>query len=84
MAQNALKPEDILIVMALEKEGGERLEPLGFPVLYCGLGKVNATYALSKALSATQPKLILNLGTAGSSVFAKGQLVACHHFNERE
>lgn len=88
MALSALKPEDILIVMALEKEGGERLEPLGFPVLYCGLGKVNATYALTKALAGerleSNPRLILNLGTAGSSVFAKGQLVACHQFIERD
>jgi len=79
-----LKNTDILIVMALEKEGGSRLEALGFSVLYSGLGKVNATHALTKYLNQSKPKLILNLGTAGSSIFAKGQLVACHQFIERD
>jgi len=49
----------ILIVTALREE----LDHPG--VLYTGLGKINATYALTKALQHSKPDLVVNYGTAG-------------------
>jgi adenosylhomocysteine nucleosidase len=49
----------ILIVTALRDE----LDHPG--VLYTGLGKLNATYALTKALQHSTPSLVVNYGTAG-------------------
>lgn len=40
-----------LIVMALESEGQGLLELMGYNVLYTGVGKVNATYALTRHLA---------------------------------
>jgi adenosylhomocysteine nucleosidase len=51
--------ESILIVAALRDE----LDHPG--VLYTGIGKLNATYALTKALQHGKPDLVVNYGTAG-------------------
>lgn len=75
-----------LIVMALENEGQGLIESLGFEVLYCGVGKVNATYHLTKRLAdTTRPvESVLNLGSAGSHVFSTGELVAADRFIQRD
>jgi adenosylhomocysteine nucleosidase len=79
----------VVVVMALRDESAGLLETAGAEVLYTGVGKVNATYALTKyliqarACGGAMPR-ILNLGTAGSSVFASGRLVGCHRFIQRD
>jgi adenosylhomocysteine nucleosidase len=79
-----------LVVMALPLESGGELEKLGVPVLYTGVGKVNASYALTRELTRRAVQggsgigLVLNLGTAGSSVFATGELVECTRFVQRD
>lgn len=78
-----------LIVMALESEGQGRLEALGFEVIYCGVGKVNAAYALTKALyehkAAGMPVgLVLSVGSAGSGEFNRGMLVECTGYVQRD
>ena len=60
-----------LIVMALELEGQGVFERRGIPVLYCGVGKVNATYALTRRLADYRHAghalpHVVNFGTAGS------------------
>ncbi len=40
----------ILIVMALEAESDGVFEAAGIPVLYCGVGKINAAIALTREL----------------------------------
>ena len=80
---------DILYVMALPQEGMGLLENLGIDVLYTGVGKVNATYALTKELATRRalkrlPRRVINLGTAGSRVFKTGALVACNQFVQRD
>jgi adenosylhomocysteine nucleosidase len=76
--------------MALPLESGGSFENMGVPVLYTGVGKVNAAYALTcellrrSARAAPVPDLVLNLGTAGSSVFATGALVECACFVQRD
>jgi len=80
----------ILVVMALPLESGGALERLGVPLLYTGVGKINATHALTRELvrraSRTEPppELVLNLGTAGSAHFAAGTLVECTRFVQRD
>ena len=62
MASPQPEPDDtssILIVVALADE----LDHPG--VLYTGLGKLNAAYALTRHLQQQRPKLVVNYGTAG-------------------
>lgn len=78
------KHTDILVAMALKEEGGQALKNAGAQVIYTGLGKVNATYRLTKALAEFKPKLVLNFGTAGSKLFNRGELIASHRFIQRD
>jgi len=75
--------------MALEVEADGVFAEAGIDVLYCGVGKVNAAIALTRALSRHQlagapPPLVLNFGTAGSRVHPGGTLLACHEFVQRD
>lgn len=73
-----------LIVMALESEGQGQLETLGYEVLYCGVGKVNAAYHLTRRLMQDPVAWVLNLGSAGSHVFARGTLVSADRFVQHD
>jgi adenosylhomocysteine nucleosidase len=78
-----------LIVMALEVESQGLFERGGVPVLYTGLGKVNAALSLMRALrdyrNAGQAlPLVMNFGTAGSHLLPAGNLVACRQFVQRD
>ena len=73
---------DILIVMALESECQGYFAKEN--VIYTGVGKTNASYALMKAINKKKPKLVLNLGSAGSAVFNKGELINCTEFIQRD
>ncbi|HYQ18570.1 MAG TPA: hypothetical protein VEQ58_22495 [Polyangiaceae bacterium] len=79
----------LLVVMALEIESQGLFAAQGVPVLYTGLGKVNAAYRLARALSehrAAYGKLpsVVNFGTAGSPTLAAGSVVACRRFVQRD
>ncbi|MGC4086353.1 MAG: hypothetical protein QM756_00370 [Polyangiaceae bacterium] len=58
------------------------------PVLYTGIGKVNATYRLTRRLAeeraAGRAPLVVNFGTAGSRSLAQGAVVACRSFVQRD
>ena len=56
----SLSPQEILFCFALESEAADVFE--GQNVLFTGIGKVQAAYALTKALATQRPKLIINLG----------------------
>lgn len=78
-----------LIVMALAMESQGLFEQAGVPVLYTGLGKVNAALGLMRALreyarEGAGPPLVLNFGTAGSHHLPTGSLVGCHRFVQRD
>ena len=80
---------DILIVSALEIETQGQLED--YRVLYTGVGKVNATFELTKVLQKAHlhymppmPELVINYGTAGSRKIKKKQLVDCTKFIQRD
>ena len=78
-----------LIVMALPAESDGVFEAAGVPVLFCGVGKVNAAIALTRELARyvhghESLPLVLNFGTAGSRVYGTGTLVACGEFIQRD
>lgn len=78
-----------LIVMALEIEAQGLFERAGVPVLYTGLGKVNAALSLMRALrdyrhAGQRLPLVLNFGTAGSHHLQAGAFVACRQFVQRD
>lgn len=80
---------DYLIVVALKDEAKHHFEDMGMPVLYTGLGKVNATYFLTRKLVRLKaegklPKAVFNFGTAGSEVFKTHELVECTRFVQRD
>jgi adenosylhomocysteine nucleosidase len=79
----------VVVVMALPAESAGVFEAAGIPVLYCGVGKVNAAIALTRELRGyvheAQPlPLVLNFGSAGSRVHDTGSLLACHEFVQRD
>jgi adenosylhomocysteine nucleosidase len=78
-----------LVVVALAAESAGVFEAAGVPVLYCGVGKVNAAIALTRELARYSAQgqalpLVLNFGSAGSRRLPAGSLVACHEFVQRD
>ncbi|MBF8745294.1 nucleosidase [Pseudomonas putida] len=73
---------DTLFVFALEAEAADAFSHVD--AVFTGIGKVNAAIALTKALQRRRPKLIVNLGSAGSPRYGKGQLVCCTRFVQRD
>jgi adenosylhomocysteine nucleosidase len=79
----------VLVVVALREESAGVFEAAGIPVLYCGVGKVNAASALARALTryALQGRAmprVMNFGSAGSRRYPTGTLVECHEFVQRD
>lgn len=78
------KPDQnkILLVFALSDEAGPEFN--AYDQLICGIGKVSAAYALTKSIAASRPDVIINLGSAGSSRFDRGEVVCCTRFVQRD
>jgi adenosylhomocysteine nucleosidase len=79
----------LIVAMALEIEAQGVFADAEVDVVYTGVGKINAAYSLTRRLISLReashaPLLVLNLGTAGSSKFAVGALVACDEFVQRD
>ena len=76
----------ILIVCALPQETQGQLDD--YEVLYTGVGKVNATFALTRKFgklgSHIPYSLVINYGTAGSRKYKKGKLIDCTKFIQRD
>ena len=75
-----------LIVCALEVETQGQLED--YDVLYTGVGKVNATFVLTRKFgkygSYIPYDMVINYGTAGSRKIKKKTLVDCTKFIQRD
>jgi adenosylhomocysteine nucleosidase len=85
---NALFNE-ILVVVALAAEVQDEFVREGVAVLYTGVGKINAAYALTRRLgeyrsAGLRLPLVVNFGSAGSPQFPSGTLVSCHQFLQRD
>ncbi|RMZ60152.1 nucleosidase [Chryseobacterium nematophagum] len=74
--------EDTLFVFALDSEAGKVFE--NHNTLITGIGKVNAAIELSRKIHLNKPKLLVNLGSAGSKNFNKGEVVCCTQFIQRD
>jgi adenosylhomocysteine nucleosidase len=79
----------IFVVMALPAESAGRFEAHGVPVLYTGIGKVNAAVALTRRLARFRregrgPPLVVNFGTAGGIGIPPRTLVGCRRFVDRD
>src|ERR1700691_193709 len=79
----------LLVVMGRTAESAGGREEARVPLLYCGVGKVNAAIVLTRELRryahASQPApLVLNFGSVGSRVHDTGALLACHEFVQRD
>ena len=81
-----MNKKNILIVSALEIEAQGQLND--YDVLYTGVGKVNATFALTRKFgkfgSHIPYDLIINYGTAGSRKIKKKTLIDCTKFIQRD
>lgn len=73
---------DVLFVFALESEAADLFEHTN--KLITGIGKVNAASALTQSILIKKPKLIINLGSAGSQSFTKGEVICCTQFIQRD
>jgi len=82
MTINGKNYNNILLVFALESEAGNEFE--NYKKVFVGIGKVKATYNLTKAIQEVKPDLIINLGTAGSTIFNRGSVVNCSRFIQRD
>lgn len=75
--------ENPLFVFAMAEEAGDEFKEQN--VLITGVGKVNATYALTKWLfEGSKPSIVVNLGSAGSTVFKRDQMVCCTRLIQRD
>lgn len=75
--------------MALEIESHGLFAERGVPVLYTGIGKVNAAYRLARTLSEHRAAhgalpVVVNFGTVGSPTLSAGSVVACRRFVQRD
>jgi adenosylhomocysteine nucleosidase len=71
-----------LFVFALDSEAADEFHDVN--KLIVGVGKINAAYELTKAIHHHKPELIVNLGSAGSNVFKRGEVVCCTQFLQRD
>jgi adenosylhomocysteine nucleosidase len=71
-----------LLVFAMKEESQDVFS--GHDLLHTGIGKVNAAYALSRHLSKSRPRLVVNMGTAGSQKHAGGTIVNPTVFVQRD
>jgi adenosylhomocysteine nucleosidase len=79
----------VLVVLALPAESDGVFEAAQVAVTYSGVGKINATLSLTRALHAYATHnqglpLVVNFGTAGSQRHLPGHLYACHEFVQRD
>lgn len=71
-------------MMALPNESKGLFEQAGIEVHYSGIGKVNAAFKAFEVIQKTGCKVLLNLGTAGSSHFDAHALVEVTQFVQRD
>lgn len=52
--------------------------------LFTGVGKLHTAYSLLKRVQQKKPSMILNLGSAGSNTFPRGEVICCTRFIQRD
>lgn len=74
----------VALLMALPGESQGLFESARAPLVYTGIGKVNAAFAAMETIQKTGCQVIINLGTAGSSRFKTHDLVEVSAFVQRD
>ena len=74
---------DIVLISALRDETQDLFDDI-LPVVYSGVGKVNAALTAAKVIEQYNPRLIINFGTAGSHAVEPHTLVDCNKFIQRD
>lgn len=75
---------DVALLMALPGESQGLFEAEKIPVIYTGIGKVNAALVAMDTIHKTKCKVMINLGTAGSSAFKTHDLIEVSSFVQRD
>lgn len=65
----------VLFVCALPEESNKETQIFGHPVLFTGVGKINAGYKTALAIKEHSPDLVVNFGSCGSFTLEAGTLV---------
>ena len=78
-----IKKNETVLLVALKKELPKYLIP-GWNVVYSGVGKINASFAISKAYNEFKPKLFINYGTAGTLNKNLSGLLSVKSFEQRD
>lgn len=71
-----------VLVFAMEQESQDVFSD--YDVLHTGIGKVNASYHLTKRIAQDKPDIIVNMGTAGSRKHKGGSIINCTRFVQRD
>ncbi|WP_434980482.1 phosphorylase family protein [Daejeonia sp. YH14] len=71
-----------LLVFALKSEAEDYFND--WNTAFVGVGKINAVFNLIKTVQHDRPDCIVNLGTAGSTTFNRGEVVCCTQFIQRD
>lgn len=75
----------VYVCFALEAEAVEiSLPGVRCVPLFTGIGKVRATMCLTKAVTEVRPAAVINVGTAGATCHRVGDIIAAHHFIDRD
>jgi len=61
-----MKPIKFVAIVALSSELPIEFWPFEEPIIYSGVGKLNAAFTTMRAITKFQPEFVLNLGTVGS------------------
>jgi len=78
-----IKKSETVLLVAVKKELPKHLIP-GWNVVYSGVGKINASFAISKAYNDFKPKLFINYGTAGTLNKNLSGLISVKIFEQRD
>ena len=78
-----IKKSDTVILVAIPKELPKLLLP-DWNIIYTGVGKINASFAISKAYFEFKPKIFINYGTAGALNHSLSGLLEVSKFEQRD
>jgi|DEB19_MinimDraft_3_1074340.scaffolds.fasta_scaffold60265_2 adenosylhomocysteine nucleosidase len=74
----------VVCLVALESELPQGLTSSSIPIIYTGVGKLNASIATYGAILKYSPELVINLGTAGSLAIPQGEIVEIREVIQRD
>ncbi len=84
-----MKLNECLFVIACKEESEGLFEALNTNLIFTGVGKINASYHLTKKIYELRNqniniKYVINVGSCGSKKYKKGSLVYCNKFIQRD